>query len=157
MKENDHGSGEGSRNLGEFPFAVSHHGCIVGPRCCFAARSSNRCCSSCRWRCCCAKGSTSHMLSVLARALPKAIQHHIQRQPRANLRPMNKFDPWLSAMKVLRPLGHLARSRVRRLPQSSSPSLSQASNSMGLAPMEIDSFEKGINKGKSKGKQKGKG
>jgi hypothetical protein len=27
---------------------------------------------------------------------------------------------------------------------------------MGLAPMEIDSFEKGINKGKSKGKQKGK-
>jgi|Cyp1metagenome_2_1107374.scaffolds.fasta_scaffold38159_8 hypothetical protein len=110
MKENDHGSGEGSRNLGEFPFAVSHHGCIVGPRCCFAARSSNRCCSSCRWRCCCAKGSTSHMLSVLARALPKAIQHHIQRQPRANLRPMNKFDPWLSAMKVLRPLGHLARS-----------------------------------------------
>jgi len=37
-----------------------------------------------------------------------------------------------------------------------SSNAAQPSNNMGLAPMEIDRFEKGKNKGKSKGKSKGK-
>ena len=38
------------------------------------------------------------------------------------------------------------------MPQSQNQTFNQPSNNSGLAPMEIDRFEKGKNKGKSKGK-----
>ena len=68
------------------------------------------------------------MLSVLVRALPKAIQQHIQLQ-------MNENSTY-------------AQVRV-----SSSVS---TSNYGGVAPMEVDRFEKGKSKGKQKGKSKSK-
>ena len=42
------------------------------------------------------------------------------------------------------------------LPQSSNQNPNQSSNNTGLAPMEINRFEKGKNKGNAKGKSKGK-
>ena len=42
------------------------------------------------------------------------------------------------------------------LPQNSNQNPNQSSNNTGVAPMEIDWFEKGKNKGNAKGKSKGK-
>ena len=94
------------------------------------------------------------MLSVLVRALPKAIQQHIQLQMNesstyAQVRSLvvgreNTTTSW-STTKVHNGLGIL--------PVSSSVS---TSNYGGVAPMEVDRFEKGKSKGKQKGKSKSK-
>ena len=62
-------------------------------------------------------------------------------------------------MSALQPLGLQAgkiHSELGILSQSSNQNSNQSSSNTGLAPMEIDWFEKGKNKGKSKGKSKGK-
>ena len=94
------------------------------------------------------------MLSVLVRALPKAIQQHIQLQMNesstyAQVRSLvvgcEKTTTSWSTTKVHNGLGIL--------PVSSSVS---TSNYGGVAPMEVDRFEKGKSKGKQKGKSKSK-
>ena len=92
------------------------------------------------------------MLSVLVRALPKGIQQHIQLQMSENSTYNQIRDLVLSyetvrttwsPTKIHNELGILPR-------QASQPSYT------GVAPMEMDRFEKGGKKGKSKGKTKGK-
>ena len=97
------------------------------------------------------------MLSVLARALPKAIQQHVQLQ----LNETSNYDQ-MRAMVVSYERTTTSwspgkiHSELGILPQSQNQSFNQSSNNTGLAPMEIGRFEKGKNKGKSKGKNKGK-
>ena len=95
------------------------------------------------------------MLSVLVRALPKAIQQHVQLQMSetstyAQIRSLvvayEKTTTSWSPAKIHTELGILPSSANSGVPSSYS----------GSAPMEIDRFEKGKSKGKSKGKNKGK-
>ena len=94
------------------------------------------------------------MLSVLVRALPKALQQHVQLQMsetssydqvRTMVIPYERTTTSWSAGKIHSELGIL----------SSGPSSNVVSNN-GVAPMEIDRVEKGKQKGKSKGKSKDK-
>ena len=96
------------------------------------------------------------MLSVLVKCLPKAIQQHVQlqltesstySQVRAMVIGYERTTTTWSPGKIHSELGILS---------NPSSNAAQPSNNMGLAPMEIDRFEKGKNKGKSKGKSKGK-
>eukprot|EP00435_Cladocopium_sp_Y103_P048265 s88_g14.t1 len=96
------------------------------------------------------------MLSVFAKCLPKAIQQHVQlqltesstySQVRAMVIGYERTTMTWSPGKIHSELGIL--------PNPSS-NASQPSSNMGLAPMEIDKFEKGKSKGKPKGKSKGK-
>ena len=97
------------------------------------------------------------MLSVLVRALPKAIQQHVQLQ----LNETSNYDQ-VRGMVVSYERTTTSwspgkiHSELGILPQSQNQSFNQSSNNTGLAPMEIGRFEKGKNKGKSKGKSKGK-
>eukprot|EP00435_Cladocopium_sp_Y103_P063021 s303_g24.t1 len=97
------------------------------------------------------------MLSVLVKALPKAIQQHVQLQ-------LNESSTYnevtLYQHSILAWCSSWTPSKIHSelgiLPQSSSSVSNPNANNMGPAPMEIDRFEKGKGKGKSKGKQKGK-
>eukprot|EP00435_Cladocopium_sp_Y103_P071391 s359_g37.t1 len=95
------------------------------------------------------------MLSVLVRALPKAIQQHVQlqmsetstyAQVRSLVVAYEKTTTSWSPAKIHTELGILPSSANSGVPSSYS----------GFAPMEIDRFEEGKSKGKSKGKNKGK-
>ena len=96
------------------------------------------------------------MLSVLVKSLPKEIQQHVQlqltesstySQVRAMIIGYERTTMTWNPGKSHSELGRLFN------PNSKA---SQPSNNMGLAPMEIDRFEKGKSKGKSKRKTKGK-
>ena len=84
------------------------------------------------------------MLSVLVRALPKAIQQHVQLQ----LSETSTYDQ-VRAMVVSYERTTTSwspgkiHSELGILPQSQNQSFNQPSNNTGLAPMEIDRFEKG--------------
>ena len=93
------------------------------------------------------------MLSVLVRALPKALQQHVQLQMsetssydqvRSMVISYERTTTSWSAGKIHSELGIL----------SSGPSSNVSNN--GVAPMEIDRVEKGKQNGKSKGKSKDK-
>ena len=93
------------------------------------------------------------MLSVLVRALPKGIQQHIQLQMSENSTYSQIRDLVLSYETVTTTWSPgKIHNELGILPQQHPVQPSYT----GVAPMEIDRFEKGGKKGKSKGKSKGK-
>ena len=93
------------------------------------------------------------MLSVLVRALPKGIQQHIQLQMSENSTYSQIRDLVLSYETVTTTWSPgKIHNELGILPQQQPVQPSYT----GVAPMEIDRFEKGGKKGKSKGKSKGK-
>ena len=92
-------------------------------------------------------------LSVLVRALPKGVQQHIQLQMNESYTYTQIRDLVLSYETVTATwnLGKI-NNELGILPQQQPVQPSYT----GVAPMEIDPFEKGGKKGKSKGKTKGK-
>ena len=97
------------------------------------------------------------MLSVLVKCLPKHIQQHVQLQ-------LNESSTYSQVRSIV--VGYerttttwspgKIHSELGILPSSSNSVGNSNANNMGLAPMEVDRFEKGKQKGKSKGKYKGK-
>ena len=93
------------------------------------------------------------MLSVLVRALPKGIRQHIQLQMSENSTYSQIRDLVLSYETVTTTWSPgKIHNELGILPQQHPVQPSYT----GVAPMEIDRFEKGGKKGKSKGKSKGK-